>query len=205
MALFLGVAVFISTCQALFLECDFYSGNYGEPIGELYACSARANLADNNSEKLTAVIGNHAPQKTNANVKALYVMGPDSSVGIDRLPSGISRFLPKLVILGWENAGLKHLSQDDFKPFPNLIQAGFGNNLIKQLDGNLFQSNPKLQKINFSYNAIQVIGKGFFDGLKDLTEINFRNNQCFSSTMMHSSYIERAKAELLWLCSSEEN
>lgn len=198
------VAALSSTCNGIFFQCAFSTVDYGQPIGELYGCTAVANLTDNNLNKLTTVLGNHTLGKTNAHVNVLQVQGNPFGKSVDKLPNGISRFFPNLVIFNWINGRLKVLSQRDFKPFPNLIRADFQMNMIKKLDGDLFKFNKKLQWLNFGYNEIRVVEKNFFDGLTELTELMFWSNTCVATSNVSSMDIEQDKAIILWLCAPEK-
>lgn len=109
----------VSLTKGVTIQCDFRDYNWGRIVGIKYSCDYATLISDGNLTHVIDVTGNHTSEKTNADVKSLWINS--SHQHFNRIPKGLGKFFPNLIGFGWHNGNLTTLAAEDLEPFP----AGF--------------------------------------------------------------------------------
>lgn len=142
----------------------------------------------------------------------LQILGGD----VKFIPKNIEKFLPNLIALDINNAGLLGVTKENLKGFgENLVRLSLQGNRLTSLNADLFEYNPNMNRIILSDNPFRHIDPDFFINLKNLgnlTRIDLRTSNCINQTFSnstnnnivtfkwtHNCYNETARVEsMLW-------
>lgn len=100
----------------------------------------------------------------------------DDSI-FSRIPRGLERFFPNLIILRWAAGNLAIMNADDLRPFPELISLSISGNRFTSLSANIFRFSLKLQRLHFQGNFLEHAGNNLLVH-SPLTFVDFRRNNC---------------------------
>ncbi|KAL7011232.1 hypothetical protein ACKWTF_014175 [Chironomus riparius] len=126
-----------------------------------------------------------------------------ANMKLQRIPKGIDKFIPNLVVLSITNSELKAIVPEDLQPFPLLKIVNLTGNEIEILQENLFVFNPNLQVLSLDSNKIKQIHPKVFENLKELIYLGLMDNICVDLRFSDPNSIGSSLAELNWttLCS----
>jgi hypothetical protein len=127
-----------------------------------------------NNANVRNITGHHMDGKSDADVLAFDMH--DDSV-FRRIPRGIERFFPNLMILRWVAGNLAVINAEDLRPFPELIMLSISGNRFTTLNANTFRMSPKLQRLHFQGNNLEHAGRNLLMH-SPLTYVDFRRNNC---------------------------
>lgn len=183
------------------INCDFYmsTGKAHTALDKVYYCTATGLEVNSPITIVDGVEGTHEHDKTNDDVKMLYMF---SSPNMMFMPKGIEICFGHLERLGITNTGLVAITQNDLKPFPNLLVLYLSGNKLVSLDSGLFSFNPKVKYIDFDDNKLSSIAADIFDTISDLEAVKLKGNVCISRDGLNRSSVSTVKREIIDLCQS---
>lgn len=141
-----------------------------------YVCDVK-NLNVDSSTNVSAVSGDHFPEKTNNDIVLFNIAFQNCAI----LPKGIASFFPNIENLSVFFSQLQTISASDLQVFPNLKNLELIGNLIENLPADLFAFTPSIELLTLSINRIVNVGANILDSLTKLQRCNFDNNPCLSS------------------------
>lgn len=158
-----------------------------------YMCTAK-NLGDFITDRSNRVIhsitGTHENNKTNDDVKAVWI----TSSNVFYFPLGLGNLFKNLLSIGIQNSKLREISKEDLKEFPKLKRLDLFDNEIEIVDEDLFQYNPKLEDIGLNKNKIsQIDPKVFKNFVNKLNVLFLSENVC----QLNNAYYDKQKANEL--------
>lgn len=201
MKVLLLTLLLVGFTNGIFISCDFFNWNLGDP-GTFYTCQVNLVNFYSNVNFITSYNGTHVSGKSSADVEMVFIPeGPShcTRFNMTTFPRGFSNIFPNLVALDVRGCAYNTFVGDELVEYPNLKYfASFLGNLLR-IPGNLFSSNPNVQTINFNSNRIQMVGEGLLDHLQNLTRVYFQKNPCINmyvtSPTLIPSMIEALRSE----------
>lgn len=181
--------VLVSSAYGIVIECQFNINVTWDKADRRYLCEKYS--VSGNEPNLVNVTGQHIESLQNVDVEALSVISENELV---RIPRGIDKFFPNLVVFRWMDGNLKVL--DDLKQFPNLVLLVLTKNKLVSLDVDVFQHTLKLQAIYLYDNLIAHVGLDLLTNLNELTSVYFVRNPCLTFSAYSAETLQELK-ELL--------
>lgn len=176
------------------------TGKAHTALEKVYYCTATGLEVNSPITIVDGVEGTHENDKTNDDVKMLYMF---SSPNMMFMPKGIEIYFGHLERLGITNTGLVAITQNDLKPFPNLLVLYLSGNKLTSLNSGLFNFNQKLKYIDFDDNKLNSIAADIFDPILELEAIKLKGNVCISRQGLNQSGVSTVKREIIDLCQSK--
>lgn len=170
--------------------------------GEHYSCDPSVITDETNPRYVTEITGTHEIGKNNSDV---VVFTNDHNSTLERLPKGIGKIFPNLLIFRWVGGSLKSVSSQDLKHFRKLTGVTFRENKIHSLDADLFRHTRSLKIMSFKSNEITSVGSGLLDVLDDLYDAQFLNNPCIDYEANNKIEVETLKSLLEKNCVVPDN
>lgn len=197
MTVFIFAAVSLTT--GVTIQCDFQNVTWSI-FGSQYTCFPATIAADDGNQTLVIdITGDHESGRTNADVKAFVITS--SHQHLNRIPKGIEKIFPNLLVFAWEAGNLTTLTADDLEAFPELQFLYVDINKLVSLNDDLFKHTPKLRYIEFSTNLLERVGLGLLDRLSNLTHASFNDNSCINFNGTSPAAIQELKFKLQNQCS----
>ncbi|KAL7013226.1 hypothetical protein ACKWTF_015274 [Chironomus riparius] len=173
-----------------FLEFSYRHGK------EPYGCWIKdQEIAENQQINF---IGQHLNGKTNNDVISIQF----DSCTVTKIPQGLTKIFPNLVIFEIDNSKLSQITKNDLKEYKNLKKFICTRNELDFLPGDLFEGFENLEFISFWGNNLKLIDCEILDGLEKLNHVNFKNNpnysKCYSIYQVYKSNasLHEVKVEL---------
>lgn len=216
------IIISISKSLQLTVNCD-YNNSPSTATGRIkwklvkdpYSCTV-TTLRVKSKLLVDGVTGTHLNGKSNADVKALKIIGGGvvSSSGnsssdkvlsvCEIIPAGIGSVFPNIEALTVWRSNLKSVSSRDLQQFGNLREVWLFANELEYLESKLFQYNPKVEVVSFNSNSIKFIGANFFDYLPKLQKAYFVYNDCVNGDAVDDKKLVSIKDEIKKNCLVEE-
>lgn len=192
----LSLLLVMGSSSGVILDCIFSTQTC--QYSSSYSCSLTV-VDYRNATTITEIRGKHIGGKGNNDVDGLLSFAESK---LDKIPQGIEKFFPNLVLINWSNGALKVISAKDLKPFTNLTSLNLFSNKITSLDGDLFKYTPELERISFSFNMIKHVDYHLLDNLfeRRQVQIYFLSNQCINSYAFDKDSLTKLKNELREKC-----
>lgn len=188
----LGLVLLVSISQSVELRCNFEVVPW--PItGTHYSCDPAYMTDPTNPRYVTEIRGDHLVGKTNSDV---IVFSSAKNSMLEKLPKGIGKIFPNLLLFRWVGGNLKSVSAKDLKHFRKLTGITFRENKIHSLDADLFRHTRTLRILSFKSNELTHVGSGLLDGLDELYEAVFLNNTCIDYEAMSKTEVKTLKSLL---------
>lgn len=165
-------SILILKSESLELTCGYDVPYYSE-----YCCIVinRISVISKDDREVTKVSGIHKEGKNDDDVVCISF----NEKQLNFFPTGLTKFYKNLKTLSATRAGIKEISQEDFKVFgENLTTIYFGHNKIQVIEADIFEFNPNLEKIYLHSNKITHIEEGALESLEKLNTITFNGNPC---------------------------
>lgn len=192
----MGLVLLASTSSGIEIKCN-YEMYVWDLTGEHYTCNPSVITNSTNPKHVTEITGTHLAWKNNSDVGS-FTIEPNNE--LERLPKGIGKIFPNLLVLRWVGGNLKSVSAKDLKHFRKLIGVTFRVNKIHSLDADLFRHTRSLQIVSFKSNGLTHVGSGLLEGLDDLFAAQFLDNPCIDYQAMSKTEVVTLKAMLEKTC-----
>lgn len=166
------VATSITLSAATILDCDYKSLNASSD--DLYTCVSDDFETTRDDSLITEIFGVHINNKTDNDVKQLYVFNQS----VPYFPGGLGSKFPNLESIVIKNSSLKFLFKSDLFGLSKLKFFDVSANEIVLIAPQLFENNEELEEIHFEDNKITSISDDLFDSLGILTTFHLFNNVC---------------------------
>jgi hypothetical protein len=176
------------------LNCDYVNDEFSF-LGTIYFCEM-INAEVTVRETVASVSTSHSLEKSNTEVKALFVR--DKTLRF--VPDGFNKFFSNIEGVDIYNSQLKEISSDDLKQFPKLRGLWIRYNQVEKLESGLFEFNEKLEYISFGWNKIMHIGVDLFTPLKNLKKAFFPKNICIDEGGDSPTALQELKDEIKEKC-----
>ncbi|XP_070501475.1 leucine-rich repeat-containing protein egg-6-like [Chironomus tepperi] len=172
--------------QSASFDCQYYSDDWGSPLGTVYYCSVKNSVAITSLDaaQVDSVTGKHQAGYNNDHVEVFQVYNKGQ---IHYFPRRLNKIFKNLKGISIRYTGLKEIHQSDLKHFPNLKYLYLSYNNLEILEKDLFEFNPNLEDIYLSSNKISHIDPNVFDKLSKLTNVSLNSNTCISMAAYNSS------------------
>lgn len=161
------------------MTCVFNNYDWGFNIGVQYQCEAeRPNnliVTSPADREIMAVSGSHLIGKTNADIKAIFVLLQNVSY----FPLNIGKFFSNIEVVEFKLCPIQEVRKKDFSNLKNLKYLFIISSNIKVLEANLFALVPNLKTLYLNNNQIAKIAPTVFDiFVNKLEYFNLAGNVC---------------------------
>lgn len=177
---FLLVSI-IGGIQAIDWVCRYDEDTDWSPINDVYFCDLNESLAiPNPNTDVTSVTGDHADQKSLADVKGFRAYNKT----LHYLPQGLEKYFvaDKIIFIAIWGTGLKEIRQIDLAPYTKMKFFSAFNNDVQVIEQDLFKFNKNIEFISLSKNKIKFIDGNAFQNLNHLVSLYLDDNECISKS-----------------------
>lgn len=153
------------------LSCAFiYEPFYH--VGTLYTCNVESLDNSNNNMYIAGYIGDQQGNKSDLDVKAMWIHGTNATY----IPSNLGSMF-NLTTLSIQTSQLVEVRLRDFKGMQNLEYLSLFKNNLTFLPSNVFTTLTKLKFISLHENQFEVISNQLFSNNLQLEAIQIKNNK----------------------------
>lgn len=163
------------------MSCDYKNWNYWQ-VGSLYSCVGQ--VSETSDQSVTEIFGSHVSEKSNDDVRGLYLNSPDMTV----FPKNIDQFFFNIEAICVEvKTNIRELNREDLAPFKKLRQLHMFGHKIQNLKHDLFLDTPLIEHISFAGNPLKHVAHETFDGLKNLQSLYVLWTTCINEQAENDS------------------
>jgi Leucine-rich repeat (LRR) protein len=150
------------------VECDYSID------GSIYECAISHITASDDLSQSFVFIGNHLPDKSDANVTHVYI----NNASVPIVMSDLFRSFPNLRSLISTSAGLTHIQSNAIVNSDNLLSLVFGMDpMLNEIEANAFVGAKNVQSFVVRRNNISQIHPKAFVGLGSVMIMDLRENR----------------------------
>ena len=153
----------IAAVKGIKHKCEYLNGMNFTSLQRFYLCSVSQIEFDENSTHITEISGEHIPEMSNEDVRAVWYSGLEPQICIEYnltiIPRGFLHFFPNVFGLYFNNCRIDSIVHDDLAEYENLESFMLENSNVEEIPGDLFSSNPNLLFISLARNRIYYVGR----------------------------------------------
>ncbi|KAG5667381.1 hypothetical protein PVAND_015363 [Polypedilum vanderplanki] len=176
----------IKISTAFTINCIYSSSNGWQNLGAQYTCET-TNIPESLGNTVTSVTGVHQVDKTNADVKVVYIQGNRT---LSFFPRNFIQHFPNMIGIGLQYTTMESINGDEIEEYGDqLVWFVLGRSNLKEIPSNFFTKTPNVVTIFFSENQIERVGNGLFSSLDvmQLRYVDFSYNNCIHQSAGYST------------------
>jgi hypothetical protein len=179
----------LRTIYAITLECDFKDETTN--WGVAYTCVPKNFRTILNDRTVTEVKGQHMLNRTNDDVKKLYIFKQSCPY----LPLNVSSFFKNIDIYYVKKSNVQHVLAGDLDGFTTIRIFDVSHNPIERIKADFFNGQTSIEIVAFYECHLKIIDPKALDPLINLKEGHFDYNICINFRSRSSTYLESDEIE----------
>jgi Leucine-rich repeat (LRR) protein len=160
------------SCDAFNVKCKFKE----DIVWQHYGCDVQEwpNNANHNHARISAIEGQHLPQRSNEDV---YTLRMEGMRGIKYFTNDVFAKFRNLRYLIVHSTSLRYLLRGDFTLASNLMTLHITHNGVTSLEDYCFHGAESLKTLTLRNNKIRDVSEHAFKGLSTLKFLTISHNE----------------------------
>lgn len=181
------------------MNCNFQ--DYQTVYGVEYTCVARTLQTSLRNRTITEVIGVHAINKKNSDVRKFLIQHQSCPY----LPLNIGKFFPNLEIFYAMKSNVQQIITGDLDGLEFLKIFDVSYNPVEQIPTDFFSNHASIKVISFYDSHIKKVERAALNQLVNIERMHFENNVCVNQRfdVDFSESIEEVAEEIYDKCTGE--